>query len=272
MKFFIVSAVIDPHPTNPKTNPLLQRHSSSQMTTPVERPPPSTAAIAIATAILAALGGYFIGQGASLGLFSSKSSSSKKSWPNSYDVTVHPDSSDEELMKSLKGGEEEAEEEQSEEDEVELVEAGKLARFEGNKEECKLVLVVRTDLGMGKGMTGPAAPHRGPPSSCSIVAGKIAAQCSHATLACYKYFLSHDLKSPILRQWERLGQAKVALQVKSEEELETLQAMAVSLGLCTQVIHDAGRTQIASGSATVCGIGPAPKSVIDKVTGHLKLL
>ncbi len=64
----------------------------------------------------------------------------------------------------------------------------------------------------------------------------------------------------------------MALQVKSEEELETLQAMAVSLGLCAQVIHDAGRTQIASGSATVCGIGPAPKSAIDKVTGHLKLL
>lgn len=27
-----------------------------------------------------------------------------------------------------------------------------LEAFEGNREECKLVLVVRTDLGMGKGM------------------------------------------------------------------------------------------------------------------------
>merc|ERR1712014_319302 len=32
-----------------------------------------------------------------------------------------------------------------------------------------------------------------------------------------------------------------------------------------QGIHDAGRTQIASGSATVLGVGPAPKSKIDKV-------
>ena len=127
------------------------------MTTSIDRPPPSTASIAVASAILAALAGYFIGQGASLGLFSSKSSSSKKSWPNSYDVTVHPDSSDEELMKSLKGGEEEDEDKESEEDEANLVEAGKLARFEGNKEECKLVLVVRTDLGMGKGMMYLAA-------------------------------------------------------------------------------------------------------------------
>lgn len=60
--------------------------------------------------------------------------------------------------------------------------------------------------------------------------------------------------------------------MKSEEELELLQATAVSLGLVAEVIADAGRTQIASGSHTVLGIGPAPKSVIDKVTGSLKLL
>ena len=65
---------------------------------------------------------------------------------------------------------------------------------------------------------------------------------------------------------------KVALQAKSEEELETLQAQALSLGLCARIIHDAGRTQIATGSATVLGIGPAPKDVVNQVTGHLKLL
>jgi peptidyl-tRNA hydrolase, PTH2 family len=65
---------------------------------------------------------------------------------------------------------------------------------------------------------------------------------------------------------------KVALQVKNEAEMEMLQAKAMSLGLVAEVIADAGRTQIASGSHTVLGIGPAPKSVIDEVTGHLKLL
>jgi PTH2 family peptidyl-tRNA hydrolase len=69
-----------------------------------------------------------------------------------------------------------------------------------------------------------------------------------------------------------MGQTKVALQAKSEEELEILRATAMSLGLAAHIIHDAGRTQIASGSATVLGIGPAPKGVIDQVTGHLKLL
>ncbi len=51
-----------------------------------------------------------------------------------------------------------------------------------------------------------------------------------------------------------------------------LQAQAISLGVVAEVIADAGRTQIASGSYTVLGIGPAPKSVVDVVTGQLKLL
>jgi PTH2 family peptidyl-tRNA hydrolase len=132
----------------------------------------------------------------------------------------------------------------SEDDQAEL------GSFASSREECKLVLVVRTDLGMTK--------------------GKIAAQCSHATLACYKALKA--INSPVLARWERLGQAKVSVQVKSEEELLVLQAQAVSLGLCAKVIHDAGRTQIASGSATVLGVGPGPRSVVDQVTGGLKLL
>ena len=62
------------------------------------------------------------------------------------------------------------------------------------------------------------------------------------------------------------------MQVPSEDQLLVLQAKAISLGLCANVIHDAGRTQIASGSATVLGVGPGPKSVVDAVTGGLKLL
>ena len=65
---------------------------------------------------------------------------------------------------------------------------------------------------------------------------------------------------------------KIALQVKGEDSLLTLQAQAISLGLVAEVIADAGHTQIAPGSLTVLGIGPAPKSVLDGLTGHLKLL
>ncbi|KAG9256641.1 peptidyl-tRNA hydrolase PTH2-domain-containing protein [Emericellopsis atlantica] len=122
-------------------------------------------------------------------------------------------------------------------------------------EECKLVLVVRTDLGMTK--------------------GKIAAQCSHATLACYKALARHPPKSQeasILSRWERLGQAKIAVQIKSEEEMLELRRKARNAGLTAEVIHDAGRTQIEAGSMTVLGVGPAPKSAVDQITSHLKLL
>ncbi|KAB2099832.1 hypothetical protein AG0111_0g11994 [Alternaria gaisen] len=188
---------------------------------------PSTANIAAACAILAGVTGYFLGQAKSLGLFGG----SPVSQPT----------------KSEKKEAEDSEDESSDQDDDSTP-----AEFPGHNEECKMVLVVRTDLGMTK--------------------GKIGAQCGHATLACYKHFLKHSPESTLLRRWERMGQAKVALQVKSEEELELLQAQALSLGLVAHIIHDAGRTQIASGSATVLGIGPAPKGVIDQVTGHLKLL
>ncbi|KAK4184863.1 peptidyl-tRNA hydrolase PTH2-domain-containing protein [Podospora australis] len=125
-------------------------------------------------------------------------------------------------------------------------------------EECKLVLVVRTDLGMTK--------------------GKIAAQAGHATLACFKTLSKQAAKDPesraakILRQWERRGQAKIAVQIKSEDEMLELQGKARSLGITAEVIADAGRTQIDAGSLTVLGVGPAPKSEVDAVTGGLKLL
>ncbi|KAH8120554.1 peptidyl-tRNA hydrolase PTH2-domain-containing protein [Phellopilus nigrolimitatus] len=118
----------------------------------------------------------------------------------------------------------------------------------GFLEECKLVLVVRTDLGMSS--------------------GKIAAQ--HATLACYKA-LSKTNPS-LLRHWERTGQSKVALRVNNEEELDTLEAVARSLNLCARSIQDAGRTQIAVGSRTVLGIGPGPARLVNQVTGKLRLL
>ena len=53
---------------------------------------------------------------------------------------------------------------------------------------------------------------------------------------------------------------------------EALEARAVSAGMPTYIVHDAGRTQIPAGSQTVLAIGPAPKSLIDQITGHLKLL
>lgn len=97
------------------------------MALPVDRPT-STAALVIATSVLTGVIGYYLGQGASIGIFSSSPSHAQK----------------EKLI-----ADEDDEEEEEDDDDVE----GELATFEGNTDEVKLVLVVRTDLGMGKGMS-----------------------------------------------------------------------------------------------------------------------
>ncbi|XP_078151109.1 uncharacterized protein LOC144546445 [Carex rostrata] len=116
-------------------------------------------------------------------------------------------------------------------------------------EDFKMVLVVRNDLKMGK--------------------GKIAAQCSHATLGLYKKLLNRAPKS--LNRWEMCGQVKVVVKIESEEEMLVLQERAKSLSIPTHIVIDAGRTQIAPNSRTVMSIlGPA--DMVDDVTGGLKLL
>lgn len=100
--------------------------------------------------------------------------------------------------------------------------------------------------------------------------GKIAAQCSHAAVGAFEKAQKRDPEG--LKKWQYTGQAKVALKTDSLDEIKQISENAKKLGLITSLIRDAGRTQIAPNSITVLGIGPAPKDVIDKVTGHLKLL
>ncbi|KAL3857105.1 hypothetical protein ACJMK2_011800 [Sinanodonta woodiana] len=115
--------------------------------------------------------------------------------------------------------------------------------------EIKMVIVARMDLKMGK--------------------GKIAAQCCHASVGCLDK-LSHT-NPMLLQQWRMCGQPKVVVKTDNEESLIELSKRAMSLGLTTSLIRDAGRTQIAAGSRTVLGVGPGPSSLVDQVTGHLKL-
>lgn len=116
-------------------------------------------------------------------------------------------------------------------------------------EDFKMVLVVRNDLKMGK--------------------GKIAAQCSHATLGLYKKL--HNRAPKALNRWEMCGQVKVVVKIESEEEMLALQARAKSIHIPTHIVIDAGRTQIAPNSRTVMAVlGPA--DMVDDVTGGLKLL
>lgn len=113
----------------------------------------------------------------------------------------------------------------------------------------KQVIIVRTDLGMGK--------------------GKIAAQVGHACVL----GAEHVRKSnpDWFREWWT-GQEKVVVKVESLKELEEIKKGAISLGLPWSEVTDAGHTQIAPGTTTCISIGPAPEDLIDKITGNLKLL
>ncbi|XP_047511475.1 peptidyl-tRNA hydrolase 2, mitochondrial-like [Pieris napi] len=129
-------------------------------------------------------------------------------------------------------------------------ETAKTIKKIASNSEYKLILVVRTDLGMSK--------------------GKIAAQCGHAAVGAYEKALKRDPEG--LKSWQMTGQAKVAVKTDSVDEIKQIADNAKKMGIITSMIRDAGRTQIAPNSITVLGIGPAPKNVVDKVTGHLKLL
>jgi PTH2 family peptidyl-tRNA hydrolase len=115
--------------------------------------------------------------------------------------------------------------------------------------EVKLVLVVRTDLGMGR--------------------GKIAAQVAHAAVAAA---LANRSRRGDFAAWLRDGQPKVVLKVGSAAELADIVRAAAAAGLPVEVIQDAGRTQLAPGTLTCCAVGPAPGGRIDAVTGALSLL
>jgi PTH2 family peptidyl-tRNA hydrolase len=112
----------------------------------------------------------------------------------------------------------------------------------------KLVLVVRADLGMGR--------------------GKIAAQAAHAAVAATLAALG----SADLAAWLRDGQPKVVLRVPGPGELDEIAAQARAAGLPVEIIRDAGRTQLEPGTTTCCAIGPAEASRIDAVTAALSLL
>ncbi|XP_041782282.1 probable peptidyl-tRNA hydrolase 2 [Anopheles merus] len=91
----------------------------------------------------------------------------------------------------------------------------------------KMVLVVRSDLGLKK--------------------GKIASQCAHAAVLCCMRAASAGGdaagRGKMLDAWLRQGQPKIVLRVDSLQELHLLTERAESSGVIAEIVRDAGRTQ-----------------------------
>lgn len=113
----------------------------------------------------------------------------------------------------------------------------------------KQAIVIRNDLGMGK--------------------GKLAGQTAHASVSAYSLAQARDKSAA--REWEEEGQKKIVLKVNSEEELLALYERMKREMPCA-LIRDAGKTQLEPGTLTCFGAGPADEALINKFTKDLKLL
>ena len=120
------------------------------------------------------------------------------------------------------------------------------------EELLKMVFVVNSELKMG--------------------VGKIAAQVGHATLGLYRLLQQSqgEIKAT-LDKWEEAGSRKIVLKGQNVHHLLDLKRKAYELRLPNIIVHDAGRTQVDSGSLTVFALY-GKTSLVDQVTGKLKLL
>jgi len=114
----------------------------------------------------------------------------------------------------------------------------------------KQVIVMRSDLKIGK--------------------GKIAAQAGHAAVSAAEETRKRFKKW--WKEWFDEGQCKIAVKVKSKEELLKIEEEAKKSGLPYALISDRGLTQLPSGTITCLAIGPVPSDKVDKITGKLALL
>ena len=114
----------------------------------------------------------------------------------------------------------------------------------------KMVIVVRTDIKMSK--------------------GKMAAQAGHAAVSASEY--ARKNRSEWWTPWIMEGQCKIAVKVKSEQEILELERKARNAGLPATLIVDRGLTEIPPNTLTCLGIGPAPANKMDPITGKLSLL
>lgn len=117
-------------------------------------------------------------------------------------------------------------------------------------EEIKQVIIVRSDIEMGK--------------------GKLAAQVAHASLM--SYFEAEKADKEIVKKWLDSGEKKIVLKLEGEDALRRLYEAFRYKHIPAALVSDAGLTELPPGTITALGVGPWKSSEIDQFTRNLKLL
>lgn len=122
---------------------------------------------------------------------------------------------------------------------------------DASAQEPKMVLVLRGEL--------------------RLTAGKAAVQAAHAAVLLAER--GWDGKpSADFRAWQAAGQRKIAVVAETLEQMRALARAARGRGIPTVFVEDAGYTEVAPGTVTCLGLGPARPAEIDPITGQLPLL
>ncbi len=111
----------------------------------------------------------------------------------------------------------------------------------------KQVILLRRDLGMSL--------------------GKLISQSCHAAVGAYSQASAKSIAA-----WEKKGAKKIALFVPDGKELNSIYSIVKTMNLPSYMVQDAGHTELAPGTRTALGIGPATTAEIDKITGDLSLV
>ncbi len=109
------------------------------------------------------------------------------------------------------------------------------------------ILLVRKDLQMSK--------------------GKIIAQCGHGIV----YSMMNTSKEKI-ELWQNSGEKIVTLGVKDEKTMMYIHNKALNNTILSYIVKDAGHTQVAPNTKTVCILGPHNEDRLQKLVKDLKLL
>jgi len=135
------------------------------------------------------------------------------------------------------------------------------------EDKVKQVIVVRTDLNMRKGKMIAQGAHA---SMMFMTKGLVQEPLSALQPGMYRLF---GLFTSDEIEWIGDKFTKIVVGVGSKEELLELHKQATEAGLFSHYVEDEGLTEFA-GQKTITAlvIGPARSSLIDPITGHLKLL